>query len=225
MGVLHGMLCRKDGGMVMVVHRVYLARHGQTEWNLARRRQGQLDSPLTADGLAQARANAARLEGRGIDTIFTSPLGRAMDTANIIAEVLCRPVVAITDLAEVNHGYCAGLTNDEIRHEYPGALEFRSRDKFEWRFPGGESYADADIRAAHALDLIAAHAPKRPLLVSHEMIGRMLLRRLAGLAVDEALATNQPHDVIYEIDPIGASMERLCADPRHDESLGPPHIN
>lgn len=195
--------------MINLGSTVYLARHGQTEWNVARRRQGQLDSPLTTDGLAQAAENASLLDGRGIDAIFASPLGRATDTANIIAEVLDRPLVVVSDLAEINHGHFAGLTNDEIRSVYPGALEARSNDKYDWRFPDGESYADADRRAGRALELIASHHPKRPLLVSHEMIGRMLLRQLVGLTPDSALATHQPHNVIYEIDSELASVKQL----------------
>lgn len=190
---------------------VYLARHGETEWNRARRRQGQLDSPLTTAGFAQAAENASLLDGRGIDVIFASPLGRATRTASIIAEVLDRPVVVVSDLAEINHGRFAGLTNDEIRSGYPGALEARTNDKYEWRFPGGESYADADRRAGRALELIGSHHPQRPLLVSHEMIGRMLLRQLAGLTPSIALATDQPHNVIYEIDSERESVKQLQA--------------
>jgi probable phosphoglycerate mutase len=55
---------------------VYLARHGQTEWNAAGRRQGRLDSPLTALGLQQAAQNAELLSAQGIDAIFASPVGR-----------------------------------------------------------------------------------------------------------------------------------------------------
>ncbi|MFD7158171.1 histidine phosphatase family protein [Kribbella sp. NPDC059898] len=55
----------------------YLARHGQTEWNVAGRRQGRLDSPLTALGLEQARRNGRLLTRENIDAAFTSPLGRA----------------------------------------------------------------------------------------------------------------------------------------------------
>jgi broad specificity phosphatase PhoE len=64
---------------------VLLARHGQTEWNALGRRQGQLDSPLTAAGVEQAHRHAKTVAVRGIDGIFTSPLGRALTTAEIIA--------------------------------------------------------------------------------------------------------------------------------------------
>jgi len=64
---------------------VFLARHGQTQWNLQGRRQGRLDSPLTRTGVEQANRHAVVLQGRGIDGIFTSPLGRAVTTARSAA--------------------------------------------------------------------------------------------------------------------------------------------
>jgi broad specificity phosphatase PhoE len=86
----------------------------------------------------------------------------------------------------VNHGRMAGLTREEIEASFPGALARRAEDKYRWRFPGGESYADADGRAGTALARIDAAGPRHPLIVSHEMIGRMLLRHL--LDADAATA-------------------------------------
>ena len=74
---------------------VFLARHGETEWNRLGRRQGQLDSPLTADGLRVSRDVVRALAGLGIDGVFTSPLGRAVATARSCAEALGRPVAAL----------------------------------------------------------------------------------------------------------------------------------
>jgi broad specificity phosphatase PhoE len=73
--------------------RVLLARHGQTEWNVLGRRQGQLDSPLTAMGLAQARRHAETLAAEAYDAIFTSPLGRAATTAAIIGDTTGVPII------------------------------------------------------------------------------------------------------------------------------------
>jgi probable phosphoglycerate mutase len=174
--------------------RVLLARHGQTAWNLAGRRQGRHDSPLTAAGLAQAHLHAELLRDTDIDLICTSPLGRARATAEIIAEAAGVPVRVHHGLAEVHHGAYTGLTGAEIAHRAPE----RARDKYHWRFPGGESYADADHRAAAALHAIAADA-RRPLIVSHEMIGRMLVRNLLGEPPAAALARDQPHGVVYEV--------------------------
>jgi broad specificity phosphatase PhoE len=194
---------RQDDGVDIRWDRVFLARHGQTEWNLQRRRQGQLDSPLTAGGVEQALRHAADLRSHAIDAIFASPLGRARATADIIGGHLGLPVVAIDELTEVHHGSFAGLTDEEINSRHPDSWRRRSTDKYRWSFPDGESYADADVRAGHALARIGIHPARRPLVVSHEMIGRMLRRHLLGLDPDEALAGVQPHDVIYSIDPRG----------------------
>ena len=95
----------------------------------------------------------------------------------------------------------SGLTNDEIDARWPGERERRAVDKYEWRFPGGESYADADRRVARALDAVRLRPSRRPLLVAHEMVGRMVQRHLLGLDPVAALARRHPHDVVFEIDP------------------------
>ena len=174
--------------------RVLLARHGQTEWNVLGRRQGQLDSPLTAAGLAQAHHHAKTLATQEIDAVFTSPLGRAATTATIIGNALGLPVTMVDDLAEVHHGDFAGLTNADIEALHPTAARSRAQDKYHWRFPNGESYADADRRAATALRTITT---QNSLIVSHEMIGRMLLRNLLAEHPTEALRRNHPHNQIY----------------------------
>lgn len=180
--------------------RLFLARHGQTTWNLEHRLQGQLDSPLTEDGIAQAKSIAARLAGAGIRTVCTSPLGRARQTAIIIAERLEADLVEIAELAEVHHGSMAGMTWDEIDEAYPGAREQRAGNRYGWAFPGGESYAQARVRARAALSACGWAADGLPLLVSHEMIGRMLRAELRGLDPVHALDLRHPQSVVFEID-------------------------
>jgi broad specificity phosphatase PhoE len=177
---------------------VFLARHAQTEWNVQRRRQGRLDSPLTAYGRRETRRHAAALKPMAIDAIFASPLGRTRETARIFGETLALEPVIVDDLAELDHGAFTGLTNDEIDARFPGERTKRAAGKYEYRFPGGESYADADIRVGRALSRITG---RRPLLVAHEMVGRMLLRHLLGLDPAAALARTLPHEVVIEIDP------------------------
>ncbi|WP_063627948.1 histidine phosphatase family protein [Actinospica robiniae] len=191
---------------------VYLARHGQTQWNAVRRRQGRLDSPLTELGNAQARANAALLASEPVDAVFASPLGRARTTAGILAEALGLPVSVCDDLAEIDHGALSGLLPDEVEAAYPGFAAARDCDRYGYRFPGGESYQDADARAARALAQVAASGARRPLLVSHEMIGRMLLKHLGGLSTADALALTHPSDVVYRVAPgTGRPIEQLSA--------------
>ena len=183
-----------------VPHRAYLARHGQTTWSVEGRLQGQLDSPLTADGIAQAQAAAERLVGSGIGTVCSSPLGRAMATAVIIAERLDARVIEVADLAEIDHGDMAGMTWVEIEEAFPGARADRAENRYGWAFPGGESYAQARLRARRALSECGWAADGPPLLVSHEMIGRMLRAELRGLDAATALSLRHPHGLVFEID-------------------------
>lgn len=180
---------------------VYLARHGQTAWNLQGRKQGQLDSPLTEAGRNHAQA-LARLAGTfNADLVASSPIGRARTTAQVCADALELAVTVVDELAEVHHGKMAGLTSAEADARFPGALEQRRLAKYRWRFPCGESYADADERAAVALERILQTGARRPLIVSHEMIGRMLLRNLIASPPAVVLSTQQPHDLVYLVDP------------------------
>ena len=207
--VAAGMKVGHYRSMIVSGKRVLLARHGQTEWNLLGRRQGQLDSRLTERGVEQARRNAAALNGHAIDTVFTSPLGRAVTTAQIFADTLGGAVVVVEELAEVHHGDFAGLTDSEIEQRHFGEWDRRARDKYHWRFPGGESYADADRRAAEALTLIDRHPADRPLIISHAMISKMLLRQLLDLEPHDALTRRHPHDVVYEVDCRAGSLRQL----------------
>lgn len=189
-----------------VPERVFLARHGQTVWNLEHRLQGQLDSPLTADGIMQAEAMAERLTPAGIRTVCSSPLGRALHTATIIATRLEADLIEVPELAEIDHGRFAGMTWDEIDEAYPTAREERAANRYGWAFPGGESYAQARARARKALSSCGWASTGAPLLVTHEMIGRMLRAELRGLDAAGALALRHPQNVVFEID---RGVERL----------------
>jgi broad specificity phosphatase PhoE len=186
---------------------IYLARHGQTEWNVAGRLQGRLDSPLTPLGRRQAAQNAELLSTEGIDALFTSPLDRARRTASIIGSRLGLTVQVLDDLAEIDHGLWSGLGSAEIDAGWPGQRALRERDKYAFRFPDGESYADGDVRAGRALAEVERIGVRRPVLVSHEMIGRMLLRQLG---VPGALESRQPSEVVYRVR-TGGLIEQLTS--------------
>ncbi len=196
---------------------VLLARHGETEWNVQGRRQGQLDSPLTERGRGQAAELAALIEAHvaadgAPDSVFSSPLGRALTTAEVIAGARRLPVRLIPSLAEIDHGEFAGLTSDEIEGRWPGSLAARERSKFSWRFPGGESYQDASTRAATAIEEIAASGSQRPIVVAHAMIGRVAIGNLLDLAPADALEWEVKHGTILCIDPNARRIEVITSD-------------
>jgi len=188
---------------------VYLARHGQTEGNAQGRWQGQLDTPLTARGRAQARTVADLVAGEPVDAVFCSPQGRAAATAQVCGDLLGLPVIPVDELAELHHGAMAGMTPQEMDDAFPGELARRSDDKFLWRFPGGESYEDAVPRAARALAHVASSGAQHPLLVSHEMIGRLLLHHLRRIDIGTALAGGHPQGVVYRVHVATGGMTTL----------------
>jgi broad specificity phosphatase PhoE len=191
------------------IEEVFLVRHGETEWNRTGRRQGQLDAPLTENGSAEIQRVAERIGALPIDGVFSSPLGRSIATAQAYAKILQQTITTIDDLREIDHGDMAGMTDEEIERAFPGQLTRRSQDKYQWRFPRGESYADADLRAASALRLIAKSGSARPLIVTHEMIGRMLLRNLLDLGPEEALRLGLNHKEIYQVAVVSKTVAEI----------------
>jgi probable phosphoglycerate mutase len=192
---------------------IYLVRHGETVWNLIKRRQGHLDSPLTERGVAQAEALGRCLHGLlngGVAHIASSPLGRAMATATIIADHLGidqENIVAEPLLAEHHMGHWQGLSNTQIDERFPGARQERAANKWGYVIPSGESYAQVYDRAVAWL----ATVPEKQLMitVAHEMISRTIRGTHCHLEPHTMLALNHPHHVIYRLDK-GQIEEIMC---------------
>lgn len=179
---------------------IYLVRHGQTEFNAARRMQGHLDSPLTALGRAQAQAAAARLQREIPDTsgwrIVASPLGRTQATARIIAEALDLPIEIDHRVIEVSCGGWEGRLRDELTAELPelsGSLDLI------FRGPGGETYDDVHGRLTHWLEELEDEADRKVIVVSHGGSGRVL--RGAYMGWDKAATLDQevPQNAVYRL--------------------------
>ena len=148
--------------------KLLLVRHGQTDWNLNRRFQGQRDIPLDAIGIQQATALANRLSHEHIDVIFTSDLQRAHETANIIAAQHACEIHVEARLREMNFGAWEGLTYDEIKQNEPSALAAREADIFTTAAPDGETLNQLTARVESVLnDLRAQYANKTILIAAH----------------------------------------------------------
>src|SRR5690242_14633994 len=118
-----------------------VVRHGETEWNLQGRMQGQQDSPLTPLGLQQARQLARRLRAVPHVALYSSDLGRAHRTARCVADETKQAIVSDKGLRERTFGIFEGLTNAEIQVKHPDLyVPFSKRDPH-FAMPGGESAA------------------------------------------------------------------------------------
>lgn len=192
---------------------VWIARHGETEWNVEGRRQGRLDSPLTDRGYDEALQIAGLARSCALDAIWCSPIGRAARTAELVGDAIgVRPTI-VDGLAEIDHGAFAGLTNADIEAVAPGAFHARSADKYAWRFPDGESYADAHARAGVTLDVLAGMDGSRPLIVTHQMYARALLMHLLSVPADAALELSVEHGTIWHVDLRTPDSSILAAGP------------
>jgi probable phosphoglycerate mutase len=145
-----------------------LLRHGQTEMSAQRRFAGRGDIPLTSAGLGQAAAAATRLAERdGIDGVVTSPLSRALRTAEVVADTVGVPLAVDPDLVETDFGDWEGLTFGEVLARWPDEMA-------EWQAdasaapPGGESFAAVAKRVDAVLDrLLTGRNGQTVVVVSH----------------------------------------------------------
>ena len=152
-----------------------LLRHGQTPMSVEKRYAGRSDVPLTDTGVRQAAAAAKRLAPAGIGAIVTSPLRRAVQTAEEAAAVTGVPVVTEDGFRETDFGDWEGLTFAEVRERWPAELTAWLADPAV-EPPGGESFTDVSARVTAALHrVLAARAGQTVLIVSHVTPIKMLV--------------------------------------------------
>ncbi len=161
---------------------VLLVRHGQTEWNVARRFLGRSDIPLDSVGRAQAAAVGAVLRGLSPTAVYSSPLHRAADTAREIG-----PPELVAALAEMDMGELEGLSAGECRARWPGLLQAWQDAPAGVVIPGGETLAQVQARIVPAFwTLVGAHAPgDRVVIVTHQLALASLLCGLSGRPLSE----------------------------------------
>jgi len=144
-----------------------LLRHGQTPSSVEKRYAGRSDVPLTDVGVRQAAAAGERLACAGINLIVTSPLLRAVRTAEEVAAATGAPVEADEDFRETDFGAWDGLTFAEVRERWPAELTAWMADPAVAP-PGGESFADVSTRVDAALRrVLVGHQGQTVLIVSH----------------------------------------------------------
>lgn len=169
--------------------KLYLIRHGETDWNAEGRIQGHSDTELNLRGLEQARRLAARMPDEGEFTaIYTSPLKRARLTAEMIGNALNLLVTLDPRLLERSLGQLEGLTMSDIRERYPDVHHAWTAGGARPHIPGEESRDDFLHRTTGFLDdLRARHHDGRVLAITHGGTINMLLMVALNLDVERPL--------------------------------------
>ncbi|WP_195988102.1 histidine phosphatase family protein [Clostridium sp. D53t1_180928_C8] len=148
---------------------IYLTRHGQTMWNIEKRLQGRGNSPLTEDGIERAKELRDRIKDIKLDVIYSSPIERALTTANIIKGDKSVEVVTDNGLMEMCFGDYEGKITDEVMKENPNwDISLIMKGNTELAAPNGENLAEVRNRVANAMDrIIEENKGKTILIVAH----------------------------------------------------------
>lgn len=156
--------------------RLYLLRHGETTWNVARRYQGTLDSPLSDAGREQTRRLREALRGVPLQAVYSSPLARALETASAIAGPHGLPVHPHDGLSEIRVGEWEGLTVSEIEQRYAEVARRWYEQPHLTRIPGGETIEEMRARAVAAVDeIVRRHAGAPVAVVAHGGVNKTVL--------------------------------------------------
>lgn len=184
----------------------YLIRHGETDANLARRFAGWSDDRLNERGLEQCTELAARLADEEIEAVYTSPVRRAVETAEILAAPRAH-VRTVHDLHEIDVGPWKGLTEQEVIAGWPADYAAWRETPHDFQLDGREALSDVQERALQALDqmahaqLSAFDAPA--VVISHLAVLRVLWLAASGRGLADYHAVDVRHCEILPVRWIG----------------------
>lgn len=181
----------------------YFVRHGQTEWNAIRRMQGQWNSDLNDLGRQQADINGRFLAGLNIEHIVASPLDRTRQTAEIINKHLDVSLEFDDRIKEWDCGDWSGEMWDEVAEKWPIEFSEWQANRFHYRGPNCENYPDMIERAHPFLEEIINIEHKKVAIVSHGIIGRIMVSVLLGHTEEEMFQFSQSNDTIFHLVQVG----------------------
>ena len=183
-----------------------LIRHGESEWNRAGRIQGQVNSPLTDLGINQAKAIRDHLSGILLNQeleIYTSPLDRAIQTAEIIAQGIDHPsskIIIEERLNDFSLGEISGTFGwDKVAEIFPEQAQLRLQDPMRFHPSGGESGAEFEARLRSLLEDLMDDG-KLKLMVSHGIVNKFIRGILKNLSGKEMVQLGEYQNTIYRLE-------------------------
>jgi probable phosphoglycerate mutase len=155
---------------------VYLVRHAETIWNAERRMQGRLDAPLSERGVQQLAPLADAMRSVPLAAVYASPLGRALRTAQAVAQSRELSVTAVEAFSEIHQGDWESSLLDDIEARDGALLRAWWETPQAVRMPNGESLQDVQARATSALlEIATRHAGEQVAVVAHGGVNKTLL--------------------------------------------------
>ncbi|HEY83203.1 MAG TPA: histidine phosphatase family protein [Dehalococcoidia bacterium] len=160
---------------------IILIRHGETQWNVAEVFRGRIDIELNETGIKQAELLAARLSKLKLEAIYSSPLKRALKTAEIIARYQKLEVSIAPGLVDLDFGKWQGLAHQEVKDKYQELYATWLEHPERVRMPEGESLDEVRRRAMDVVNHVTARHRGTVVLVSHRVVNKVLICALLGL--------------------------------------------
>ena len=161
--------------------KLILARHGETVWNVEKIYRGRTDVNLDEVGIKQAELLGKYLSNWELEAIHSSPLRRALDTANIIARYQKIGVHIAEDLIDFDYGEWQSLPEQEAKRLYPTLHNEWHNNPHKVRMPGGESLEDVRRRSIEVVNDVLSKYQGSVVLVSHRVVNKVLICSLLGL--------------------------------------------
>ncbi len=162
--------------------RIFLVRHGQTDWNKDKVFRGLADRPLSDAGRAEALALGEALKDEPVDAIYASPLIRARQTVEPLSRWKHKKIQPLPGVGDIDYGDWSGQSDAAVAQAYPKLYQAWQKRPATVRFPHGESLAQVAARALRALQTVARAHPGRTVVVaSHRVPCKVLALKLLGL--------------------------------------------
>ncbi len=178
--------------------KIYVARHGETTWNEEGRIQGRSDPGLSQRGYAQSLALLHQLKDRPLSAIYTSTLQRSIETAQPIADRLHLPIQRHPELDEIAFGILEGKLLYDFDEELKAEWNRFKDDRFIYRIPGAENYADVSNRIKPFMErFLEDHKGQEVLIVGHRVVNRLLIGMLMQYPEEKVLKIEQTNELLY----------------------------
>ena len=183
-----------------MVETVYLLRHGHVDNGVEKRYLGRTDVPLSALGLEQAKGLHGYFKDIPIDMVFTSPLKRCLQTAQLLCIGKKRHCQCVEAFSEIDMGDWENVAMSYIKAQYPKFYEQRGEDLEYFNPPNGESFHAMAKRVRNAFDVITHHATGTILIVAHAGVNRLIISNILGIAINDMFSIVQPYAGINKLE-------------------------